>query len=118
MKNRKRAERRHHNDRILRKRFKQETQNLYLSHDRDIEEELQWCRHRARRRVFTNVNCSCAMCGNPRRAGWATWVGERTLQELRAADALADGIEEMLDIDLELSYSVESRDPYRDCEAN
>lgn len=95
MKKSKRAERRHHNARLLKNRFKREVRNLYRSHDMDMEEELSWCRLRAKLRLDTNVNCSCAMCGNPRRyTGFATWDGGITLQEARANDAEQDGMKE------------------------
>lgn len=97
MKSSRRAERRHHNARLLKKRFKQEVRNLYLSHDSDREEELNWCMHRAKRRLSTNVNCSCAMCGNPRRYhGLNSW-NALTFQEIRANDAQADGLEEFVE---------------------
>jgi hypothetical protein len=97
MKNRKRAERRHHNKRLLRNRYKREVGNLYVSHDRDMDKELEGCLMRARVRVGTNVPCSCAMCGNPRRKhGFASVTGKCvTFQELRANDAQSDGIEEI-----------------------
>lgn len=94
-KSNKRAERRHHNARLLKKRFKQEVRSLFPWHGWDREEELQLCRYRARKRLDTNVPCSCHMCGNPRRnEGFASWRG-LTFQELRANDAQRDGIEEV-----------------------
>lgn len=94
MKNSKRAERRHHNARLLSNRFKREVRNLYRSHDDDMVEELRWCLIRARKRLDTNVPCSCPMCGNPRRNGWESG-GALTFQERRAVDAMRDGLEEV-----------------------
>jgi len=97
MKTRKRAERRHHNDRLLNNRYKREVRNLrVIRHDDNIEEELKWCRIRAKRRLDTNVDCSCDMCGNPRRNnGFASWNGKKlTQQEVKAIDSMNDGIEE------------------------
>ena len=100
MKKSKRAERRHHNARLLKNRFKREVRNLYLSHDRDMDEELRWCLFRARKRLDTNVKCSCAACGNPRRTAWASAWDTLTLQEHRAEDAQRDGMQEVEDEDL------------------
>lgn len=96
MKSSKRAERRHHNARLVKNRFKREVRNLYVSHDRDMEEELRRCMVRARKRLDTNVNCSCPMCGNPRRySGFSTWDGGLTRQEVIVLDAQRDGMEEV-----------------------
>lgn len=92
MKSTKRAERRHHNARLLKNRYDREVREMYRSHDMDMEAELDWCLRRARMRVDTNTNCSCAMCGNPRRTwGWASYAVV-TLQEYRANDAFTDGL--------------------------
>lgn len=100
MKKSKRAERRHHNARLLKNRFKREVRNLYRSHDDDMAEELRACQLRAKRRVDTNVGCSCSMCGNPRRHyGNSSW-NVLTFQEQRAADAQRDGMEEIAERDL------------------
>lgn len=95
MKERTRAERRHHNRRLWKKRYKQEVRwNRFLYRD-DHEDELKRCRLRAKVRLDTNVSCSCMMCGNPRRTwGLATW-NAFTMQEHRADDALRDGMQEV-----------------------
>jgi hypothetical protein len=99
MKTSKRAERRHHNTRLLKKRLKQEVRNLYVPHGWDTEEQLDWCLIRARRRLNTAANCSCMMCGNPRRTGgFSTWDGGLTHQEVIILDIQRDGMEEALDI--------------------
>ncbi len=92
MKTRKRAERRHHNERLLNNRYKREVRNLSaIRYDEDIEEALKWCRIRAKRRLDTNVECSCDMCGNPRRNNG---FKKLTQQEVKANDSMNDGIDE------------------------
>lgn len=94
MKSSKRAERRHHNARLLKNRYNREVRNHYWYYNDDRAEVLAGCLRRARLRLDTNVLCSCAMCGNPRRTyGWNTW-GVLTFQEMRSYDAMQDGLEE------------------------
>ena len=93
MKETKRAERRHHNRRLLKKRYKEEVQQSYRIHD---TAELEACKQRARHRLDTSARCGCEMCRNPRRnGGFASVTGKvETFQELRAADAMHDGLKD------------------------
>lgn len=97
MKSSKRAERRHHNARLLKNRYKREVSNLYRGGAGASDDDLDWAMRRAKRRVDTNVDCSCAGCGNPRRSGWLTWDGGLTFQERRAEDAQRDGIQDFVE---------------------
>lgn len=110
MKETKRAERRHHNRRLLKNRYKREVRNLFtIRHDEDVAETLGWCWRRAKRRLDTNVSCSCDMCGNPRRNnGFASWNGKKlTIQEVKAVDATQDGIEDFFEKVLDSKELVE-----------
>lgn len=64
-KNKKRAKRRHDDDRFL-KKSKFICQNVFSNYDDKY----------ARRRRDTRVPCSCWMCGNPRK-----FYGSKTIQE-------------------------------------
>jgi hypothetical protein len=89
LKTRKRAIRRHHNRRIFHKRVRQ---NLNFS---NRYRDLEWVDRNARLRVHTGTQCSCPMCGNPRRHKWGSWDGCLTMAERRADDAMRDGLEEV-----------------------
>lgn len=93
MKETKRAERRHHNRRLLKKRYKEEVRQSYRVHD---SAELEACKRRARYRLDTSARCSCEMCRNPRRnGGFASVTGKvETFQELRANNTMQDGLED------------------------
>lgn len=64
----KRAERRHHVDRLKHNR------RFYWGSDRDLSK----CQKQLARVVDTPTPCSCWMCGNSRK-----WLGEETIQERR-----------------------------------
>lgn len=101
MKERKRAIRRHHRGRLYRKRLKQERgPNCWIGAptQEDINRREEWAVLRARKRIDTNVGCSCPMCGNPRRYyGFASHSGSKlTFGELRAVDSMNDAMEEVL----------------------
>lgn len=70
-----RALRRHHAARVKNNR------RFYWGHGRDLAESpAQWGKVSA-----TPALCSCWMCGNPRK-----YYGDRTIQELRALQAVDD----------------------------
>lgn len=71
-----RAQRRHHNERLMRKRFKEE---LRFQSARD---DKPWALIRARHRLNTSCLCSCTMCASPRRL-YGNGKGGKTFQELR-----------------------------------
>ena len=48
-------------------------------HTYEPDERRETARERARKRHQQPAQCSCWMCGNPRK-----WLGERTMQERRA----------------------------------
>ena len=81
---------RHHRQRILQKRIKQE-QLLYRKHEGDINTtegmvpREEWILMRATCRIKTGTVCSCEMCGNPRR-----YNKEVTFQEKKAPVAQLD----------------------------
>jgi hypothetical protein len=76
----KRAERRHHVQRLKQTRAK------YVA--------LNWWDNQPKRLGMLTQNpkkCSCYMCGNPRK-----WDNEKTLTEYRHYDILEDGLQEVL----------------------
>lgn len=73
-----RAIRRHHRERLKRKR------RYFWGHSRDLWEEPRYLGMA----VSTPKVCTCWMCGNPRR-----WHDELTMQERRSNDGLRYGIE-------------------------
>lgn len=77
-KNKKRAERRHHRERI-KNRVKSFADMQYdKAHDPEAYE------YRLVRRIDTRQPCSCEGCGNPRR------YGEKSLQERKAYEIMKD----------------------------
>lgn len=101
MKTTKRAERRHHNARLLKKRYRQEKAKSSAWRDHNGVPDIEWCMMRARVMVDTPANCSCWMCGNPRKyLGVTSKSGKKeTFQELMADDSMSDGLE-----DYEIDY--------------
>lgn len=91
MKETKRAERRSDNARLLKKRFKEELKGGCWRGSSD--EGRKWALWRARKRVTTNVQCSCALCASPRKL-YGNGVGGLTFAERRSLDAFRDGTEE------------------------
>lgn len=88
METKRRALRRHHNERIFKKRLCEERRKSFAGEsDSPI---VKW----ARVRVKTAKVCSCFLCGNPRRKklplGW-----RRTLAEQRADDRMRDMLTEL-----------------------
>lgn len=72
MKDRKRAIRRHHRERMLKKRYKQvKTWNWHKPTEEFFRQETRY-------RLHTPCRCSCPMCGNPRK-----FLNEKTLDEVR-----------------------------------
>lgn len=59
-----RAERRHHRERLYRKRLKESLNTFSV---RNEGQHCIWAERNARLRVTTATLCSCPMCGNPRR---------------------------------------------------
>lgn len=76
MSSRTRSERRHHRDRILAKRYRQDSQ-WYLV----VTNVAEWRFKHARKRLNTGCLCSCRMCGNPRRY-YGNSAAARTFKEL------------------------------------
>lgn len=79
MKNMKRAVRRHH---VLR-----------LQHTRRHYFRASWLTNTGKQNsiiVQYPAQCSCPMCGNPRK-----WLNERTIHELQDLDRYIDGMEEL-----------------------
>lgn len=74
-----RADRRHHRDRLKRAR------RFYWNRDLSKDEER---RHSIVTR--TPCNCSCTMCGNPRR-----WFGHVTMAELRDRERVKAELEDL-----------------------
>ena len=96
-KNRKRAIRRQHNARMLKRAYAM-IDSWYLSNEDKIKEE--GLHHKWARQFRDNMCvCSCASCGNPRR-GYMNGRKERlTLQELKADDDFFDQINEFMTLD-------------------
>lgn len=67
MKSSKRAERRRNNARLYKKRRKEELVTCFIGDGTDISREIEWAEWRARKRLNTNVLCSCPMCASPRK---------------------------------------------------
>lgn len=92
-KDRKRALRRHHNNRMRRRAFNK------------IAFEWWWIDNSTDKEIWDRVNkqynhmciCSCSMCGNPRRGGgWVTGLERLTLQERKALDSYNDQIADIV----------------------
>lgn len=100
MKETKRAERRHEKRRLLKKRLKQERARWVSSNptEEDRRKHHEWAERNARKRVTTNVGCSCWMCGNPRRHyGSASQTEDvLTFGEINSLVKLKEGLEEVL----------------------
>lgn len=81
MKTMKRALRRHHRERMLKKRYNQ-LLNRWVYNNGPYDDD--WLYLVSRLRLHTPCGCSCPMCGNPRRTG-ADGTGNKslTLQERR-----------------------------------
>lgn len=90
MKQTKRAERRSDNARLLKKRFKEELNSAFGGR---TEEDRKWALWRARKRVTTNVLCSCTLCASPRKL-YRNGVEGLTFAERRSLDAFRDGEQE------------------------
>lgn len=75
-----RAVRRHHRNRILAKRYRQDKRWGV-----GAVNESEWRYLHARKRVNTGTLCSCSMCGSPRRL-YGNGAGALTRQELRPWD--------------------------------
>lgn len=82
----KRAVRRSHRKRILKKRIKEEINRPRINLD------IDWCLDSARVRVNTGKRCSCWMCVNPRKS-----YGHITIQEKVIRDVEADSLQEYFD---------------------
>lgn len=76
----KRAQRRHHYNRLKKRRQKLHYWSRY---------DDNWAKRQLGMAVNTPCNCSCPMCGNPRRH-----FGDKTMAELRRDDAFRSQIEE------------------------
>lgn len=73
----KRALRRHHRRRIIRKWYNHYTY-VWSSADTEVEERQRWARITGGR---GSIGCGCVCCSNPRRRGWDNPL---TIQERRA----------------------------------
>lgn len=78
-----RAERRHHRDRLIVKRFKEEHRRSWFMRDENTEERRSENLRRAKLRTNTAKPCSCWMCCNPRKNAGNSAAG-KTWQEVRA----------------------------------
>lgn len=90
MSNRTRAERRHHRLRMINRARRK----LTAVWDYESREWIEWY-------ILKNhshmANCSCYMCGNPRRVAWNKTKEKLTMQERRVYNALCEGLEEYYD---------------------
>lgn len=92
MKDTKRAERRRNNARLFKRLYKQELGSFCCSDDREAHEK--WAALRARKRVTTNVPCSCWMCCSERKV-FGNGREARTFQERRAIDSMNEELVEI-----------------------
>ncbi len=77
-----RAVRRHHLARVKRREFNKRWSGWVYASDRS-EESRQWAWTYARAAARTPTQCSCSMCGNPRKH-YGNSIKGRTRQEERA----------------------------------
>jgi len=92
MKNKKRALRRHHRERMIRKVMTYSfVQNFFWTEQ--VDQKLI----RSRAVKFHNYAavCSCPMCGNQRHNKWESEEERLTLQERRANDIYGDMLEDL-----------------------
>lgn len=98
MKTTKRAERRRNNARLFKKRFKEEIDTrccwIGAPSQEDLDNNTKWAVWRARKRVHTNVMCSCSMCESPRRTYGNGKIG-KTFAERRSLDSMTDTLEDI-----------------------
>jgi hypothetical protein len=88
MKQTKRAERRHHRNRLLKKRVL-EARDMQFCFPRDET----WVQRYARQRVNTSCLCSCCMCKSPRKFHGNGKNG-KTFAELRICDTMRDDLQD------------------------
>jgi len=94
-KNRKRALRRFHDERML-NRAKEMILEWYWY---DQTPDLEVIHQQARRRRDDMCACSCAGCGNQRHTGWLSRRDRLTMPEKKAEDSYLAAIEEYLTVD-------------------
>jgi hypothetical protein len=87
MKDNKRADRRAHNQRIKNRSFQMLSQSHHSWMCEDDEIEMM-----ANLRANNMQNCSCWMCGNPRK--FCVGVAELTIQERKHIHNLSEGVDE------------------------
>lgn len=80
-----RSHRRHHNERLKAKRYREELRYSLKS------EDSAWALWRARKRLHTSCQCSCSMCANPRNT-YGNARAALTFQELRAELSFSEGL--------------------------
>ncbi|MHA2403866.1 MAG: hypothetical protein ACXADH_12800 [Candidatus Kariarchaeaceae archaeon] len=98
-KNKKRALRRFHNERMLRRSIRAIENNWYWSpEDRENDRRSGWIYKIARRRRDNMQVCSCSGCGNPRRS-WGKREDRLTMPEIKAEDSYLDQIQEIFYVD-------------------
>lgn len=96
-KNRKRAQRRRDNARMLKRAYKMISSWYFSYEDQIREKELHY---KWARQFRDNMKtCSCAGCGNPRRGIYNGRLERLTMQEIRAEDSYNDQIKELLTVD-------------------
>lgn len=76
MKNKKRALRRHHAQRMYKRTQRFLVQQSHVLSEKQIHD-------RTNRAYNNRQQCSCSMCGNPRRVGWYNQNERLTMQERR-----------------------------------
>ena len=91
-KDRKRALRRYHNDRMQKRALKMLEDWHWFWNDPDPIEKYET----ARRWRDNMCRCSCSGCGNPRNADWSTRRDRMTMPELKAEDSYLDQIADIV----------------------
>lgn len=109
MKSNKRAMRRHHRERLFKKRYEQETRHVHYSVYSDLAEDLVCAEWRAKGRIDTGTVCSCTMCATPRKYHGNGWEG-LSMAERRWVDIEAESV-------LELREGLDGPDPLGDEDA-
>jgi len=92
-KNRRRANRRFHTDRMFKHAYHVIKHSWFWSPE-DKSNREDWIKLMANRRRDNMQICSCSGCGNPRHGMWSGRTERLTMAELRAEDSFEDQIEE------------------------
>ncbi|KKK83043.1 hypothetical protein LCGC14_2797320 [marine sediment metagenome] len=95
-KDRKRALRRFHDARMLKRAEKMVWEWYYWDKVKPTHAEIQ---QQARRRRDHMCNCSCSSCGNPRHGDWSSRKDRLTMPEKRAENSYFDALYEYMTVD-------------------